>query len=177
MCSPYYVIRTLYSNALFNLLDSVVHVIGASKKQAPGTSFFLANFLPKTSRKRQYLFEFDISDMLNNDSEITKIQVETQARKLLHDLAESRQSSDQVGYMNNQARMCINALDWLNRSCFQVTSKTYYFPCVRHRRRDPEEGRYFGNQLVPRGIGYSIGFSDQLLTGHFHSFKVRRRLS
>lgn len=98
MCSPYYVIRTLNSNVLSNLLDSVIHVIGAFKKQAPSTSFFLANFLPKTSRKRQYLFEFDMSDMLNNDSEITKIQVETQARKLLHELADSRQSSDQVGY-------------------------------------------------------------------------------
>lgn len=90
--------QTLDSSALSNLLGSVVHVIGASKKQAPGTSFFLANFLPKTSRKRQYLFEFDMSNMLNNDSEITKMQVETQARKLLHDLTDLRQSSDQVGY-------------------------------------------------------------------------------
>lgn len=76
----------------------MVHVIGVSKKQPLGTSFFLANFLPKTSLKRQYLFEFEMSDMLNNDPEITKIQVERQARKLLHDLAESRQSGDQVGF-------------------------------------------------------------------------------
>lgn len=52
-------------------------------------------------RRRQYRFEYNVSDMLNDDVKFTEEYIESQARQLLRALADSRRIDDQVSQQDS----------------------------------------------------------------------------